>query len=191
MTKFAQQCFLLTASLLLVTAAGASDLNQAGQAPAQTAKAGQGATAKQAPADAPDPDEQAIRAYVLTMEKVQKYVDASGRLRDGATKDPTLSEELNRISDYEGTDKERIALIASSPHVYPVLKSTGITARDFVMIPTAIMTAGFAVQAQEQGQPTPPFVNPANIKFVRAHKKDLQEMGFMESPEEEKKDDTQ
>jgi hypothetical protein len=142
---------------------------------------------KQAPtqstADAPDPDEQAIHNYVLTLNKVQKYAEASKKLREATAKDPALSAEVKKITDADVSDRQRIGMVAGSPKLYALLKGSGMNARDFVLLPMTVMTAGFALSMQEQGGQVAPFVNPANIIFVKDHKKDLEEAGFMQKEE--------
>jgi len=135
-------------------------------------------------ADGLDPDEQAIHNYILTMDKVQKYADTSKKIRETTEKDPTLATEMKKITDADVNDRQRAALVAASPHLYALLKASGMTARDFVLIPVTIMTAGFALSMEEQGAQLPPFVNPTNVKFVRDHKKDIQQAGFMQKDED-------
>jgi len=141
-------------------------------------------TTKQAPAqsaaDAPDPDEQAIHNYLLTLEKVQKYAETSKKLREATAKDVALSAEVKKITDADVSDRQRIGMVASSPKLYAFLKGSGINARDFVLLPMTVMTAGFALSMQEQGGQVAPFVNPANIIFVKDHKKNLEDAGFMQ-----------
>lgn len=145
---------------------------------------------KATPAEDQDPDEQAIHNYLLNLDKVQKYAEASKKLREVAAKDPAIAAEMEKITDAEdSTDRQKIGMIAASPHVYVMLRSAGLSARDFVMLPMTIMTAGFALSTQQQGGPAPPFVNPANIKFIRDHKEDLQKAGFVQR--EENDDETQ
>jgi hypothetical protein len=134
----------------------------------------------QSAADAPDPDEQAIHNYLLTLDKVQKYAETSKKLRDATTKDAALSAEVKKITDADVSDRQRIGMVASSPKLYAFLKGSGINARDFVLLPMTVMTAGFALSMQEQGGQVAPFVNLANIIFVKDHKKDLEDAGFMQ-----------
>src|SRR5579862_9834514 len=70
---------------------------------------------KQAPAqssaDAPDPDEQAIHNYLLTLDKVQKYAETSKKLREATAKDLALSAEVKKITDADVSDRQRIGMV--------------------------------------------------------------------------------
>lgn len=119
-------------------------------------------------------DEQAVHDYVLTMDKVSKYVDVADKLVAAAKTDPALAEEVKKIGDAKVPSLEKVLMAQQSPHVAAFLKINGITERDFVMTPLAWFSAQSAMQNQMNHKPVPDFINPANLKFVRDHQAELQ-----------------
>jgi hypothetical protein len=119
-------------------------------------------------------DEQAIHDYVLTMDKVSKYVGVANKLVAETKTDPVLAEEVKKIGDAKVPNLEKVLIAQQSPHVSAFLKSNGITERDFVMTPLTLFSAQAAIEDQMNHKPVPDFINPENLKFVRDHKSELE-----------------
>jgi len=77
---------------------------------------------------------------------------------------------------------ERAALIEKSPHTAAFLKTNGMSAREFVLIPMTAVTAAIAAAAQDAKGKPPAFVNPANIQFVRDHRAELKKLENDKAP---------
>jgi hypothetical protein len=71
-----------------------------------------------------------------------------------------------------------------SAKIAAFLKSNGMTARDFVFIPMTAFTAAMAIAAEDAKKQPPAFINPANIKFVRDHKDELEKLNLFASDED-------
>jgi hypothetical protein len=141
--------------------------------------------------DGPNPDEPAIHDYVLTMPKIQKYSETVKKLNDAGKTDPVMVAEMKKISDFDGYNVQKAAMIDKSPHLSAFLKANGLTGRDFVMTPMVGLTAALAVAAQDLKADPPAFVNPANIQFVREHKAELEKYNLMGGEKESEKEPVQ
>ena len=84
--------------------------------------------------------------------------------------------EMKKVEDTDVYLMEKAALMEKSPHIAAFLKANGITAREFVLIPMTVATAGMANAAQDLKGKPPAFVNPANMQFARDHKADLEKL---------------
>lgn len=128
--------------------------------------------------DEANPDESVIHDYVLTLEKVRKYADVAKKLEAAAKADPVMAAEMEKVTDTDAYNVEKAALVEKSPHLAAFLKSNGTTARDFIFTPTTAFTAALAIAAEDAKGKPPAFVNPANIKFVRDHKAELEKLNL-------------
>jgi hypothetical protein len=120
-------------------------------------------------------DEQAIHDYILTMAKVQTYMDVARKLIAAAQNDPALNAEMKTIASTNGSNLDKVALADRSPHIASFLKSNDTTTRDFVMTPLTLFSALDAVMTEERKGKVSPFVNAVNIKFVRDHRTELEQ----------------
>jgi hypothetical protein len=134
--------------------------------------------------DAPNPDEPIIHDYILTMDKVHKYADVSKRGAAAAKSDPALAAEMKKVGDMDGYNVQKAHMMEKSAKIAAFLKSNGMTARDFVFIPMTAFTAAMAIAAEDAKKQPPAFINPANIKFVRDHKDELEKLNLFASDED-------
>jgi hypothetical protein len=135
-----------------------------------------------------NPDELAIHDYVLSMEKVNQYSDVSRKLETAAAKDPVMAAEMKKVENTNVYNVEKAALIEKSPRTAAFLKASGITAREFVLIPMTGVTAGIASAAQDAKRKPPAFVNPVNIQFVRDHRAELKKLEHSRSGDSDDRD---
>ena len=132
------------------------------------------------PDKGPNPDEPAIHDYVLTMDKIKKYAEVSKKLEAASKSDPALAAEMKKIEDADVYNVDKAAMIEKSPRVATALTSNGITARDFVLTPMTAFTAAIGIAAEDAKKQPPAYINPVNIKFVRAHKDELEKLNLFE-----------
>jgi hypothetical protein len=123
-----------------------------------------------------DPDESAIHDFILTMDKVNQYAAVSKKLQASAAGDPVMAAEMKKVEETDIPNVEKAALIEKSPHTAVFLKANGVTAREFILIPMTVVTAGIAVAALDAKGKPPAFVNPVNIQFVRDHRAELEKL---------------
>jgi hypothetical protein len=69
-------------------------------------------------------------------------------------------------------------MMEKSPHVAAFFKSSGMTPHDFVFTPMTILTAGLGIAAQDAKRQPPNYITPANMKFVRDHKAELEKLNL-------------
>jgi hypothetical protein len=127
----------------------------------------------------PNPDEPVIHNYILTMDKVNKYAEVMGKAQSASAQDPAIQSEMQKVSDTDVYDVDKVKLIENSPHLSQFLRQNGESAQDVVFLPMTLMTAGLAIAAQQQGGTPPDFVNPANVQFVKQHQAELEKLNLM------------
>ena len=123
-----------------------------------------------------DADKAAIHDFTLTMEKVNRYAAFSKKMQAAAGADPAMAAEMKKIEDTDVSVVEKAGLMEKAPHTAAFLKANGMTAREFVLVPMAVVTAGLATAAQDMKGKPPAFVNQANVQFVREHKAELRKL---------------
>ena len=136
------------------------------------------AQSKHAAKEEADPDEPVIHDHLLTMDKVHKYAEVAKKIEAASKADPALAAEMQKVTDTDVYNVQKAALAEKSPHLAAFLKSNGITARDFIFTPMVTFTAALAIAAEDAKGKPPAFVNPANIKFVREHKGELEKLNL-------------
>jgi len=132
------------------------------------------AQAQHAAKEEANPDEPVIHDYLLTMDKVKSYVEIATKLDAVSKDDPAMAAEMKKLEETDAHNVQKAAIAEKFPHLGAFLKSNDTTARDFIFTPIVVLTAGLAMAAQDAKQEPPTYVNPANIKFVREHKDELQ-----------------
>jgi hypothetical protein len=129
----------------------------------------------------PNPDEPIIRQYILTMENIHKYSEVAKKCEAAAKSDPALAAEMKKIEDADVYNVQKAEMMEKSPRIAALLKTNGISARDFVFVPMTAFTAALAIAAEDAKKQPPAFINPDNIKFVRDHKDELEKLNLFSS----------
>jgi hypothetical protein len=125
-----------------------------------------------------DADEMAIRDYVLTMDKVKAYAAVAQKAGATAQADPALAAEMKKVEAADVSNTQKVAMMEKSPHVAAFFKSAGITPHDFVFTPMTILTASLGIAAQDAKKQPPSYITPANMKFVRDHREELEKLSL-------------
>jgi hypothetical protein len=114
---------------------------------------------------ADDPDMREIRDYRLSLEKIQKYIDASKALQ----KDPAASA---CFKDKPPGNQATIDLgqkqIEACPAAVADMKSAGLTPREFLVLTGSLIGNVFAMEMKRQGtiKQYPDSVSPENAAFL-------------------------
>lgn len=124
-----------------------------------------------APAWAQDEQDELVRmvaVYELTMPRVESFGGAYAGLAEWATANPTEAVALReRLQRGQGV-AEIVAALEREPVIIGLLERNHLTARDFVLIPSAVLQARIAVQGEAQGRTFPADrINTRNIAFAR------------------------
>jgi hypothetical protein len=128
-----------------------------------------------------DADARELSRYQLTMVDVRKYAAANASL----AKQPKAEQDDDDVDDDESLD-EMAARIESVPIARKAVEAAGLSVRQYVVITMALFQASFAQYAVDQGADPGKIaretgVNPANIRFVKEHKAELEQMENLRS----------
>ena len=124
-----------------------------------------------------------LSSYQLTMADVRKYAAANANL----AKHPEAEQEDDaEDADENASLDEMAARIESIPIARKSVEAAGLSARQYAVITMALFQASLAQYAVEQGADPGKIaretgVNPANIRFVKEHKAELEQMQKLRS----------
>ena len=162
--------FFLAPLLLTLAACGADK-------PQEAAASRPGASSAEAPdGTASEDDAQELSQYVLTVEDVRKWTEATRNASKYVNKD----EQKNDSDDDQSIDGlER--QFSANPRVRAEIEKTGLEVRDYVIIMWTMLQASMAQYAIDQGVSPDSVgattdVNPANLVFIREHQQEIAEM---------------
>jgi hypothetical protein len=124
----------------------------------------------------PTPDEKAIHDYVLTVDKAEKYAAFMKKIQTGGA-DPAVAAEMQKIRDVNAYNVEKADMMARSPKLASLFTGSGITPRDFVLLPLTIMSARVVAQ-NPQSSAKMPYVTPQQVQFYKDHQADLEKWGL-------------
>lgn len=129
-----------------------------------------------------DADLRELSRYQLTMADVRKYAAANANL----AKHPTVEQDDDDAEDENESLDEMAARIESIPVARKAVEAAGLSARQYVVITMALFQASLAQYAVDQGADPGKVagetgVNPANIRFVKEHKAELEQMENLRS----------
>ena len=126
-----------------------------------------------------DADLRELSRYVLTMADVRKYAAVNAAL----VKLPKAQQ--NEEEDEDDADDESldgmVKRIEAVPEARKSIEAAGLTVRQYAVITMALFQAAFAQFAVEQGADPAKVaqdagVNPANIRFIKEHKAELDKL---------------
>ncbi|MFL5297543.1 MAG: hypothetical protein ACJ798_14275 [Phenylobacterium sp.] len=120
-------------------------------------------------------DTAALKAYVLTTDKVQRYGAALQMMRKDQAAHPELRKEEEVADDEPGrTLADLLAKLKRHPQLAAYYHKAGLSDLDAVMVPIVSMNAAVAAQMPAAAAKLP--VTPAQIEFAKAHGKELAAM---------------
>jgi len=119
--------------------------------------------------DFPAGEKAAMRAYVLTPQKVNGYIAATNALAAAAKSDASLAREIETKENEPGdTLAEMRAMWTSRPRLFAFYQRQGLSTDDVVILPVVFITAGAVVELKDSTQ-AGDTVSPAQVAFVRAN----------------------
>ncbi len=125
-------------------------------------------------------DEAALHDYVLTMPRVQAYAAASKAAQTEGLDEKSMAAECGKLDDDKMALVDKIQYVETScPKMNAWIKQHGLTAKEFMLIPMSLITAGFAQVAVDAGGKPPTFINAANLQFLKDHKAELQKLDIL------------
>ncbi len=130
-----------------------------------------------------DADLRELSRYELTMADVRKFAAANAALAKHPKAEQSDDEdegEDESSNDDESLD-EMAARIGRIPEARKAIEAAGLTVRQYAVITMALFQSAFAQYAVEQGADPAKVardagVNPANLRFVKEHKAELEKL---------------
>lgn len=128
-----------------------------------------------------DADLRELSRYVLTLADVRRYAAANEAL----ARQPQAEQNEEEAEDEDATDNESlddmVKRIEGVPGARQSIEAAGLTVRQYAVITMALFQAAFANFAVEQGADPAKVardagVNPANIRFVKENKAELEKL---------------
>jgi len=123
----------------------------------------------------------ATLAHPISLARVEAYAKAVRELRQAAARDPAVAGPFRTGAPFTSiADSAR--RLEAVPQVKAILDRHGVTGRDFVLTPTAVLAARSALLAEKGGHPGPaPTQDPPAVALWRAHGPRLEKLveGFM------------
>ena len=111
----------------------------------------------------PDADTREVRAYTLTETALGKYVEATRTLS-------AIPLDCSADEPEVGSLTDAAARIDAVPGAKAVVKSAGLTSREYVVFAFSLIENAYASFALDQpGGKLPPGVSMSNVEFLRAH----------------------
>jgi hypothetical protein len=131
------------------------------------------AAAPVAVAQSADPDGQALRNYVLSLDKAKHYAAASKALKKDSDTKPDIGAEIQSMQkEPQATLTDINAMMTRHPKVYGYFQREGLSLHDTVMLPLALVSAMSAVDS-----PAPERfaqdVSPEQLAFAKEHMQEL------------------
>ena len=130
-----------------------------------------------------DADLRELSSYQLTMADIRKFAAANANL----AKHPKAEQDDDDAEDADNASLDEMAArIESIPVARKAVEAAGLSARQYVVITMALFQASLAQYAVDQGADPGKIaretgVNPANIRFVKEHKAELEQMENLRS----------
>lgn len=125
-----------------------------------------------------DADVRELSRYELTMADLRKYAAANATL----AKQPKAESEEDGDEDRNNESLDDMATrVGRVPEARKAIEAAGLTPRQYAVITMALFQAAFAQFAVDQGADPAKVardagVNPANLRFVKEHKQELEKL---------------
>jgi len=120
-----------------------------------------------------DPD---IKNFKLSMEKVRAYDGAIHKLFAASAADPSMQDSFKDATSKK-TLNDMVATVEHTPKLMGVVKSSGLSTREFCIIPMSLMAAGGAYMIQtEYKKDASSLALPENIAFYGKNKVELEKI---------------
>jgi hypothetical protein len=136
----------------------------------------------QAHAAGGDADLRELSRYVLTLTDVRKYAAAN----EAMARHAKTEQDEEGTEDEDGDDNAEsldgmVKRIEAIPEARKSIEAAGLNVRQYAVITMALFQAAFAQYAVEQGADPAKVareagVNPANIRFIKDHKAELEKL---------------
>jgi D-arabinose 1-dehydrogenase-like Zn-dependent alcohol dehydrogenase len=118
---------------------------------------------------APDPG---AKNYKLSMEKIKAYDSATAKLQAVLASDPALQSSMMEALKKGGM----MAALEGNPKLMAVIKASGISAQEFLIIPSCVQITASVYNSQAQGSAMGAMVSQENIAFYVKNKVEIDQI---------------
>src|SRR5438552_1946673 len=116
----------------------------------------------------------ALKAFRVTTEKVEKVIDATHAMQQAVKDDPEFRKEYLAEQSVTATLDENIrAIEAKRPRHAALIRSIGLTTKDYLLTSLALFQADAIYRNQKGTAEFKNSVNPENLLFVRKHRREV------------------
>jgi D-arabinose 1-dehydrogenase-like Zn-dependent alcohol dehydrogenase len=106
------------------------------------------------------------------MEKIKAYDSANVKLQAVLASDPALQSSMMEALKKGGM----MAALEGNPKLMAVIKASGISAQEFLIIPSCLQITASVYNSQAQGSAMGAMVSPENIAFYVKNKGELDQI---------------
>jgi hypothetical protein len=117
----------------------------------------------------------ADKNYKLTMDKVKAYDSAMGKMRGMFASYTALQNEVMDAMKKSGM-KGMIDVLEHSPKTQPIFKVSGLTAHEFLLIPTCLQITASGYNDKAQASALGEVVTKENLAFYEKNKAELDQI---------------
>jgi D-arabinose 1-dehydrogenase-like Zn-dependent alcohol dehydrogenase len=110
--------------------------------------------------------------YKLSMEKIKAYDSATVKFNAVLASDPALQSSMMEAMKKGGL----MAALENSPKLLAVLKASGISAHEFMIIPSCVQITASVYNSQAQGSAMGAMVSQENIAFYVKNKAEIDQI---------------
>jgi D-arabinose 1-dehydrogenase-like Zn-dependent alcohol dehydrogenase len=113
-----------------------------------------------------------MKNYKLSMEKIKAYDSATVKLQAVLASDPALQSSMMEALKKGGM----MAALEGNPKLMAVIKASGISAQEFLIIPSCVQITASVYNSQAQGSAMGAMVSQENIAFYVKNKVELDQI---------------
>jgi hypothetical protein len=110
-----------------------------------------------------------MKNYKLSMEKIKAYDSATGKMQALFASDPALQSSMMEAMKKGGM----MAALETNPKTMAVIKASGLTAQEFLIIPSCVQITASVYNSQAQGSAMGAMVSQENIAFYARNKVEI------------------
>lgn len=126
-------------------------------------------------------DAQALRGYSLSADKIHRYGVASKTWTQAQKTDPQVRAEAQNKGEAQTSLADLRAKMTRRPQTFSYFKAQGLSQDDVILIPLTCMYASVAAMFRDPHKVPADIteaVSPAQVRFVRQHRAEIQAAGI-------------
>ena len=113
-----------------------------------------------------------MKNYKLSMEKIKAYDSAMVKIQALFASDPALQSSMMEAMKKGGM----MAALETNPKTMAVIKASGLTAQEFLIIPSCVQITASVYNSQAQGSAMGAMVSQENIAFYVKNKAEIDQI---------------